>query len=94
MVDSPCVPSRPPFFIGVILRLMFVAGGKVPSATNINRSITPIKKEDVMEYTENPPYWFWHQGIVNNNIVSSVNMEAVSRTLSRLVLIKDNKSSI
>lgn len=50
-----------------------------------------------MEHTENPPYWFWHQGIVNNNnnnIVSSVNMEAVSRTLSRLVLIKDNKSSI
>ena len=47
-----------------------------------------------MEHTENPPYWFWHQGIVNNNIDSSVNMEAVSRTLSRLVLIKDNKSSI
>ena len=48
-----------------------------------------------MEHTENPPYWFWHQGIVNNNnnIVSSVNMEAVSRTLSRLVLIKGNKSS-
>ena len=47
-----------------------------------------------MEHAENPPYWFWHQGIVNNNIVSSVNMEAVSWTLSRLVLIKDNKSSI
>ena len=47
-----------------------------------------------MEHTENPPYRFWHQGIVNNNnIDSSVNMEAVSRTLSRLVLIKDNKSS-
>ena len=46
-----------------------------------------------MEHTENPPYRFWHQGIVNN-IDSSVNMEAVSRTLSRLVLIKDNKSSI
>ena len=46
-----------------------------------------------MEHTENPPYWSWHQGIVNNNIDSSVNMEAVSRTLSRLVLIKDNKSS-
>ena len=46
-----------------------------------------------MEHTENPPYWFWHQDIVNNNIVSSVNMESVSRTLSRLVLIKDNKSS-
>ena len=46
-----------------------------------------------MEHTENPPYWFWHQGIVHNNIDSSVNMEAVSRTLSRLVLIKDNKSS-
>lgn len=45
-----------------------------------------------MEHTENPPYRFW-QGIVNNNIDSSVNMEAVSRTLSRLVLIKDNKSS-
>jgi len=42
-----------------------------------------------MEHTENPPYWFWHQGIVNNNIDSSVNMEAVSRTLSRLVLIKE-----
>ena len=39
-----------------------------------------------MEHTENPPYWFWHQGIVNNNIVSSVNMEAVSRTLPRLGL--------
>ena len=25
-----------------------------------------------MEHTENPPYWFWHQGIVNNNIDSSV----------------------
>lgn len=24
MVDSPCVPSRPPFFIGVILRLSFL----------------------------------------------------------------------
>ena len=33
------------------------------------------------------------EGIVNNNIDSSVNMEAVSRTLSRLVLIKGNKSS-
>ena len=41
-----------------------------------------------MEHTENPPYRFWHQGIVNNNIDSSVNMEAVSRTLPRLVLIK------
>jgi hypothetical protein len=46
-----------------------------------------------MEHTENPPYSFWHQGFVNNNIDSSVNMESVSRTLSRLVLIKDNKSS-
>ena len=50
-----------------------------------------------MERTENPPYRFWHQGIVNNivnnNIDSSVNMEAVSRTLPRLVLIKGNKSS-
>ena len=46
-----------------------------------------------MEHTESPPYRFWHQGIVNNNIDSSVNMEAVSRTLSRLVLIKGNKSS-
>ena len=46
-----------------------------------------------MEHTENPPYRFWHQGIVNNNIDSSVNMEAVSRTLPRLVLIKGNKSS-
>ena len=27
------VPSRPPFFIGVILRLMFVAGGTFPPAT-------------------------------------------------------------
>jgi hypothetical protein len=34
-----------------------------------------------MEHTENPPYRFWHQGIVNNNIDSSVNMEAVSRTV-------------
>ena len=34
---------------------MFVAGGKVPPVTNINRSITQIKKEDVMEHTENPP---------------------------------------
>lgn len=34
---------------------MFVAGGTFPSATNINRSITPIKKDDVMEHTENPP---------------------------------------
>ena len=33
MVDSPCVPSRPPFFIGIILRLMFVAGGTFPPAT-------------------------------------------------------------
>ena len=53
-----------------------------------------------MEHTENPPYRFWHQGIVNNNIDSSESiqfffyeMEAVSRTLSRLVLIKGNKSS-
>ena len=46
-----------------------------------------------MEHTENPPYWFWHQGFVNYNIDSSVNMEAVSRTLPRLVLIKGNKSS-
>ena len=46
-----------------------------------------------MEHTENPPYRFWHQGFVNNNIDSSVNMEAVSQTLSKLVLIKDNKSS-
>lgn len=46
-----------------------------------------------MEHTENPPYRFWHQGIFNNNIDSSVNMEAVSRTLPRLVLIKGNKSS-
>ena len=36
MVDSPCVPSRPPFFIGVILRLMFVAGGTLPHATVYN----------------------------------------------------------
>ena len=46
-----------------------------------------------MKLTKKPPNWFWDQGIVNNNIDSSVNMEAVSRTLSRLVLIKDNKSS-
>ena len=25
-----------------------------------------------MEHTENPPYRFWHQGIVNNSIDSSV----------------------
>ena len=31
MVDSPCVPSRPPFFIGIILQLMFVAGGTFPA---------------------------------------------------------------
>ena len=29
-VDSPCVPSRPPFFIGVILRLSSVSGGTFP----------------------------------------------------------------
>lgn len=46
-----------------------------------------------MEHTENPPYRFWHQGIVNNNIDFSINMEAVNRTLSRLVLIKEYKSS-
>ena len=28
-----------------------------------------------MEHTENPPYWFWHQGIVNNNIVSSESIQ-------------------
>ena len=31
--DAMCVPSRPPFFIGIILRLMFVAGGTFPPAT-------------------------------------------------------------
>ena len=30
-VDSPCVPSRPPFFIGVILRLYSVSGGTFPA---------------------------------------------------------------
>ena len=58
----------------------------------LSRGLGDVYKRQ-MEHTENPPYWFWHQGIVNNNIDSSVNMEAVSRTLSRLVLIKDNKSS-
>ena len=43
-----------------------------------------------MEHTENPQYWFWHQGIVNNNIDSSVNMEDVSGTLSRLVKCLEN----
>mgnify|MGYP000775676316 CR=1 FL=1 len=28
-----------------------------------------------MEHTENPPYRFWHQGIVNNNTDSSVNRD-------------------
>ena len=59
-----------------------------------NRSITPIKKGGRDgTHGESTIYRFWHQGIVNNNIDSSVNMEAVSRTLSRLVLIKGNKSS-
>ena len=30
-VDYPCVPSRPPFFIGVILRLYSVTGGTFPA---------------------------------------------------------------
>ena len=61
---------------------------------NDNRSIPPIKKGGRDgTHGESTIYRFWHQGIVNNNIDSSVNMEAVSRTLSRLVLIKDNKSS-
>ena len=30
-VDYPCVPSRPPFFIGVILRLYSVSGGTFPA---------------------------------------------------------------
>ena len=31
VVDSPCVPSRPPFFIGVILQLSSVTGGTFPT---------------------------------------------------------------
>ena len=30
-VDYPCVPSRPPFFIGVILQLFSVSGGTFPA---------------------------------------------------------------
>lgn len=37
-----------------------------------------------MEHTENPPYRFWHQGIVNNNIDSSVNYGSCKPDIAKI----------